>query len=170
MCGASVYFYSNSAGSKVYFDALGPPWPKHPCMDAPKVPSPWDPVRRWTLTSEAQPSPSVHSGIGNNADMAADFHDQRRYEAFSVLDIRQRRGSTRLLLQFGGARGPWATWLTSENISVLPGDTVFLGPRSGQYEALSYLDRNHLAAIGIWVQQARTSHSDHRRARKRLSR
>lgn len=33
VCGVSVYFYSNSAGSKVYFDALGLPWPKHPCMD-----------------------------------------------------------------------------------------------------------------------------------------
>lgn len=33
-CGASLYFYSNAAGSRVYFDELGPPWPKHPCMDS----------------------------------------------------------------------------------------------------------------------------------------
>lgn len=32
-CGAPVYFYWNENGSRVYFDALGPPWPKHPCMD-----------------------------------------------------------------------------------------------------------------------------------------
>lgn len=32
-CGARVYFYQNEFGSKVYFDHLGPPWPKHPCMD-----------------------------------------------------------------------------------------------------------------------------------------
>lgn len=34
VCGAAVYFYSNEWGSRVYFDALGPPWPKHPCIDS----------------------------------------------------------------------------------------------------------------------------------------
>lgn len=34
VCGASVYFWSNAAGSRVYFDEMGPPWPKHPCTDA----------------------------------------------------------------------------------------------------------------------------------------
>lgn len=32
-CGALVFFYWNEFGSRVYFDALGPPWPKHPCTD-----------------------------------------------------------------------------------------------------------------------------------------
>lgn len=33
VCGAEVFFYSNEFGSRVYFDDLGPPWPKHPCTD-----------------------------------------------------------------------------------------------------------------------------------------
>lgn len=33
ICGAAVYFWQNSQGSRVYFDALGAPWPKHPCLD-----------------------------------------------------------------------------------------------------------------------------------------
>lgn len=33
VCGASVFFYSNSNGSRVFFDELGPPWSKHPCTD-----------------------------------------------------------------------------------------------------------------------------------------
>jgi len=33
VCGAEVFFYSNEHGSRVYFDDLGPPWPKHPCTD-----------------------------------------------------------------------------------------------------------------------------------------
>lgn len=37
ICKAGVYFYSNSNGSKVFFDQLGPPWPKHPCTDRPNV-------------------------------------------------------------------------------------------------------------------------------------
>lgn len=33
VCGASVFFYQSSAGGRVFFDELGPPWPKHPCTD-----------------------------------------------------------------------------------------------------------------------------------------
>lgn len=33
VCGAPVYFYANEYGSRVFFDELGPPWPKHPCTD-----------------------------------------------------------------------------------------------------------------------------------------
>ena len=32
-CGASVYFYKSESGGRVFFDELGPPWPKHPCTD-----------------------------------------------------------------------------------------------------------------------------------------
>lgn len=32
-CGASVYFYESPYGGRVFFDELGPPWPKHPCTD-----------------------------------------------------------------------------------------------------------------------------------------
>lgn len=41
VCGAPVYYYQNEHGSRVYFDELGPPWSKHPCMDIPlpQVPS-----------------------------------------------------------------------------------------------------------------------------------
>lgn len=33
VCGARVFFYQNDHGSRVFFDSLGPPWPKHPCTD-----------------------------------------------------------------------------------------------------------------------------------------
>ena len=33
VCGAEVFFYQNEHGSRVFFDELGPPWPKHPCTD-----------------------------------------------------------------------------------------------------------------------------------------
>jgi hypothetical protein len=36
VCSAGVYFYANQFGSRVYFDDLGPPWPKHPCTDNPR--------------------------------------------------------------------------------------------------------------------------------------
>lgn len=37
VCGAAVYFYQSPYGGRVFFDELGPPWPKHPCTDHPQV-------------------------------------------------------------------------------------------------------------------------------------
>jgi hypothetical protein len=35
VCGATVFYYQNSFGSRVFFDDLGWPWPKHRCTDSP---------------------------------------------------------------------------------------------------------------------------------------
>lgn len=46
VCGQNIYFYQNENGSAVFFDELGPPWPKHPCTVSnplpPTVASPFD--------------------------------------------------------------------------------------------------------------------------------
>ena len=34
VCDAHVFFYQSPYGGRVYFDALGWPWPKHPCTDS----------------------------------------------------------------------------------------------------------------------------------------
>ena len=34
VCGASVFFYQSPTGGRVFFEELGPPWPKHPCTIA----------------------------------------------------------------------------------------------------------------------------------------
>ena len=33
VCREPVFFYQSPHGGKVFFDELGPPWPKHPCTD-----------------------------------------------------------------------------------------------------------------------------------------
>jgi hypothetical protein len=33
VCGAGVFFFQDANGGRVFFDELGPPWPKHPCTD-----------------------------------------------------------------------------------------------------------------------------------------
>lgn len=33
VCGIKVFFYSSPSGGRVFFDELGPPWPKHGCTD-----------------------------------------------------------------------------------------------------------------------------------------
>ena len=34
VCGAAVFFYRSPHGGRVFFDELGPPWPKHPCTSS----------------------------------------------------------------------------------------------------------------------------------------
>lgn len=31
VCGEEIFFYQSPSGGRVFFDSLGPPWPKHPC-------------------------------------------------------------------------------------------------------------------------------------------
>lgn len=33
VCGKCVFYYESPYGGRVFFDELGPPWPKHPCTD-----------------------------------------------------------------------------------------------------------------------------------------
>jgi hypothetical protein len=33
VCGAAVFFYQSPNCGRVFFDELGPPWPKHSCTD-----------------------------------------------------------------------------------------------------------------------------------------
>ncbi|WP_336368307.1 hypothetical protein [Marinobacter sp. C2H3] len=39
VCGASVFFYQSPDNGWVFFDDLGPPWPKHPCTDSRAIPA-----------------------------------------------------------------------------------------------------------------------------------
>lgn len=38
VCNERVFFYQAPDGGKVFFDSLGPPWPKHPCTDNSSTP------------------------------------------------------------------------------------------------------------------------------------
>jgi hypothetical protein len=40
VCFAKVYYYENAHGSRVFFDDLGWPWPKHHCTDRRRPPAP----------------------------------------------------------------------------------------------------------------------------------
>lgn len=64
VCGASVYFWSNENGSRVYFDEMGPPWPKHACTDGRLAVSAW--AVNWRPRSgyraKSQPGTVAHSG------------------------------------------------------------------------------------------------------------
>jgi len=52
-CGQTIFFYSNQFGSKVFFDRLGKPWPKHSCefWDS-RIESGEDEPRRWVRRND----------------------------------------------------------------------------------------------------------------------
>lgn len=57
VCGADVFFYQSPYGGRVFFDELGPPWPKYPCTDATDVY--YAPKVRWDQRAiPMRPSPS----------------------------------------------------------------------------------------------------------------
>jgi hypothetical protein len=37
VCGSAVFFYRSPDNGRVFFDALGPPWPKHGCTTRPPI-------------------------------------------------------------------------------------------------------------------------------------
>lgn len=45
VCGATVFFYRSPHGGSVFFDSLGPPWPKHPCTDNARAAAPTSSVK-----------------------------------------------------------------------------------------------------------------------------
>jgi len=46
VCHANVFFYAAANGGRVYFDELGPPWPKHPCTDTRSYTGPRAPIKQ----------------------------------------------------------------------------------------------------------------------------
>lgn len=56
VCGDPVFFYQSPNGGRVFFDELGPPWPKHPCTDHRKS--------QTIAMAPVAPAPGLH---GSNA-------------------------------------------------------------------------------------------------------
>jgi hypothetical protein len=54
-CLARVFFYRSPYGGSVYFDDLGPPWPKHPCMDTGRTAAATSPSRIPAVTASSRP-------------------------------------------------------------------------------------------------------------------
>lgn len=79
ICGAEVFFYRSENGGAVYFDDLGWPWPKHPCMDSATAPT--------NRRTGAAPAP-----VQERAATAED--DEDAWTAFEILTVRREGGMT----------------------------------------------------------------------------
>ncbi len=69
VCGASVFYYESPYGGRVFFDDLGPPWPKHPCTSGDNVsiaaqkPQSWQKESWKPLSSVSIEESKIHSGV-----------------------------------------------------------------------------------------------------------
>ncbi|WP_406645937.1 hypothetical protein QEZ52_18420 [Aliisedimentitalea scapharcae] len=70
-CKTTVYFYRNEHGSRVFFDALGKPWPKHACMHGVKK------MKSMSVTDAEPVTKSNYSkspsGAGDKGEMFVDI-------------------------------------------------------------------------------------------------
>jgi hypothetical protein len=126
VCGASVYFYANQNGSRVFFDDVGPPWPKHPCTDNGAMP---------TVTIGAYRAPSRHDF--SSAQAPGRLHD-RRWRSYAIKGITFEGGYSRMTLQplTGSGFGPART--VSGQLPLRADDLVFVhGQQMSYFDAAS---------------------------------
>lgn len=75
-----MFYYANASGSRVYFDDLGPPWPKHPCTDNPRRPIPLLPIQGSQLTRRKKGEVKELLSAASTAGLASYRPFGQRYE------------------------------------------------------------------------------------------
>ena len=152
VCGALVYFYANEHGSRVFFDELGPPWPKHPCTDRAQTDrirgaSPEVRAAPW-----AYPAPKgrrIRSQASRTGELlsALDYGDRYGVSpvaAWLVVDVVGEGAATRLSLSLLYGRVKVSVFLAMEPVAVTPGDIVFL-----DHHVLSFMDLEHFEVRNV---------------------
>lgn len=155
VCGAPVYFYANEFGSRVYFDEIGPPWPKHPC----------------TVSSDAQGTgatrgrriaPLIYSPTKGRRKLAAAHRSDRNpqlqpssrprtsttSQPFTLRMALHGTGGTRLHLQRLFEASVPEVWESTENVSLQPDQVVFVD--EGHLSCMD-LDRMELVRFPVHI-------------------
>lgn len=150
VCGAAVFFYSNEFGSRVYFDEVGPPWPKHPCTDNPQGRGIGD------APTGQRVSPPLHEfgegyrklaearriHISNSRSPSPSSNAMTLYDVFTVQGSWQNERGTFFQLQRLYESSDPEGWGTPDYVSMEQGQVVFI---SGQ--ELSYLEVGRLGVV-----------------------
>lgn len=87
VCHADVYFYQSPNGGRVFFDELGPPWPKHPCTDHAAARSSSAAVRIFTHYSVADRKPFSWESSGWRAIQIGSSVRERGKHAVNCIDL-----------------------------------------------------------------------------------
>lgn len=133
-----MYFYKNEAGSRVYFDEIGPPWPKHPCIDIPFYTRPSAEFRGPPVVPSLRlPSASGSKTAGSRRqrfDERAQSSSSRAFQAFTVQGTEARKDKTLVQLAPVSGHGPGRTFYVDGSRTVPGfGQLVFLSGLSISY-------------------------------------
>jgi hypothetical protein len=151
VCGAPVFFYQNEFGSRVYFDELGPPWPKHPCTDR----SPAKQRSRATANGVVQPTfrdvdqqRQISAWLTQaGADPEAEFRQLYGHRLWTPYSVRRR------------CRAPSATVIVLEPPSYGTSRLRFVSaarlPRAIKADSLVFMKRGRLAYFDLRVMKPR---------------
>lgn len=96
-CSVNVYFYRSPFGGTVYFDDLGPPWPKHPCMDLGRSPSTVRPQRFPAVTAGSRPAAASKREPGWRPMICDELHRHPRCDKVIVLKVQSGPGGAQTL-------------------------------------------------------------------------
>lgn len=157
VCGASVFFYQNEFGSRVYFDELGPPWPKHPCTDQ----SHGRKARSERIEPALRPE-DEYSLVASSLDkIGSDLLDRFRQEYGSALWIPHRverrfRGRSRTVLLISGPNdgAQRLRFLSARRLPVAIRTRSIVYFKRGQ---LSYFDMKRMSPAEIKVNSFRNA-------------
>jgi len=124
VCSASVYFYESSHGGRVFFDSLGPPWPRHPCTSnetglkiSSTLISSWY-IEDWRELSDVSINQStavddiyVISGLSRGRSIQLQFRANQIVMA-EIVRYKKRDGEGFLIsiLDFDEPKKEWAVW------------------------------------------------------------
>lgn len=123
ICGASVYFYKSPFGGKVYFERLGPPWPKHPCTSGSAISKKthafpawqedsWLPLTHATIREESAVRQIYSiSGVVTNRECSFFFRSEEIVMAEVIRIKKIARGKFSIsLLDFNTLDKTWCIW------------------------------------------------------------
>ncbi len=145
VCGQLVYFYANASGSRVFFDEIGPPWPKHPCTDNPA-----------SEVSHRQKKPVIYRAAVGRRKMAQELRSHPtsvttlatsgHVDAFLVVHTRQDKRGTLIELWPLYEKATPEGWRTPALVSLEAGQLVFM-----RGQLLSYVDLTRMEISEIPV-------------------
>lgn len=165
VCGLDVFFYQNEFGSRVYFDELGPPWPKHPCTDnqAYRTSSSQEPMQVIAPgerdATDAQVLSRWHEFAGSDPEYEfGQRYGSGRWQAWRL--VAKARGTKGQCLALAGvepsAGRPRVVWCGQPTPGLKRGQLVFLHRRQVAYFDLGsmepvLLEVRRLRGIGAMV-------------------
>ncbi|MEV4414490.1 DUF2510 domain-containing protein [Catellatospora sp. NPDC049609] len=163
VCGALVFFYANEHGSRVFFDEVGPPWPKHPCTDtaayraqsAAGVPRS-SPTRYGFFEgrSAAQHATSLDGRADGGLTLVGRSYGATAWSPYLVLMVEAAQTGMRLTLRRLYTLEAATVWTTTSTVALAGGDVVFL--RAGQ---MSCFDMGRHEAVTLPVSFAGTANT-----------